>query len=71
MQLIVDNPTIEDLMRQKPSTYCRNRNGLMDIYELKYRDLGVNKRIPFILWLAGETGCGKSRMAHSIATWFS
>lgn len=57
-------------MRNHASVYCRNRNGLQDIYTLKFKDLGIKKRTPFILWLAGETGCGKSRLAHLIATWF-
>lgn len=57
-------------MRSHASIYCRNRNGLSDIYALKLKDSGLKKRVPFIIWAAGPTGCGKSRLAHEIAAWF-
>jgi adenylylsulfate kinase-like enzyme len=48
-------------MDENPETYCRYRNGLIDIFNRKLKNLPKNK--PFVVWLAGPTGCGKTLMA--------
>ena len=57
--------------------YCRYRQGLKDIYDRKRQQEG--KIVPTIHWLAGPTGCGKTRLAFgtgedvwmsSVLPWF-
>jgi len=65
-KLIDGCATLETFIREHNSIYCRNRNGVKDIYELKYRDTAV-KVVPTVVYLAGPTGCCKTRTAVELA----
>ena len=57
-------------MRNEASIYCRHNRGLADLYKLKYRDHQV-KVPPFVIWLAGPTGCGKTKLANELAVGYA
>lgn len=76
-KLIENNATLGALMDENPEMYCRFRQGLKDIYDRKRQQQG--KIVPTIHWLAGPTGCGKTRLAFgtgedvwmsSVLPWF-
>ena len=42
-----------------PELYCRYWHGLTNLYEMKRS--GARDGKPYVIWLAGPTGCGKTR----------
>ena len=61
-------PTIEDFMRNNKELYCRYRNGIKDLYELKAEDEERYYKPVEVIWNYGETGSGKTRMANDDKT---
>jgi len=51
-------------MNAHPEIYCRNRNGLKDIYLQKANE--TPKVPPVVYWFHGPTGSGKTRKAIEI-----
>lgn len=43
--------------------YCQYRNGLKDIYAARMKEALSGRWKPYVAWLCGETGCGKTRTA--------
>jgi len=57
-----DCASTSQFMMANKDLYCRLRQGVKDIYAEKAKEMPKQK--PFVCWLAGPTGCGKSRYAR-------
>lgn len=58
-------------MRSNASMYSRCSRGVQDLYRLKYLDHPDLMPFPdlrekIVIWIAGATGCGKSKLAEDI-----
>lgn len=62
-QLIDGTMTIEEVMTEAPSTYCRYRNGLKDLGALGTKKKTKKFRHVETIVLSGSTGTGKTRKA--------
>lgn len=56
--------SVKEMAMEYPVLYCKYRNGIRDIF--LFTKESQKKVKPYVIWLAGETGCGKTRLATSI-----
>ena len=56
-------------MEKNISLYCRYKNGIEALYKLRDKRANEKKIVPFVIWLAGFTECGKTKIAMEIANW--
>ena len=59
--------TLELFMEKHISLYCRYKNGIEALYKLRDKKANEKKIVPFVIWLAGFTECGKTKIAMEIA----
>ena len=50
-------------MEKNISLYCRYKNGIEALYKLRDKRANEKKIVPFVIWLAGFTECGKTKIA--------
>lgn len=62
-QLLSGESTLEDIMRETPTTYCQYRNGLRDLAAVGTKNKTKAFRNLEVILLTGPTGCGKTRQA--------
>jgi len=60
---------LTDIMIEHPQTYCQYRNGLKDIASAITKKSLVPFRQVEVILLTGPTGCGKTRLAMTEATY--
>jgi hypothetical protein len=59
--IVSEYATLKDVMREEPGIYCRNKNGLADIFADKTQQKGF--KIKNVVWIYGKTGTGKTMYA--------
>ena len=71
-ELIKQNQNVKQFALTNMETFCRYRSGIERIYGFIKEE--KKKPVPYVIWLAGPTACGKTRYAwelHPESRWKS
>ncbi|UYD39163.1 MAG: replication associated protein [Wigfec virus K19_513] len=63
---IKDGKTKKEIMTEFPEEYSRYRNGVNDLLTSRDHGEGKQRKMPIVIVIWGDTGTGKSHLAHDI-----